>query len=77
MVNLKHLQNQFPNPGKVDWIGLRPDRNTPMIEPAQAIATVGKAGRGLTYRGYRINDLAEYARFEEVAYLLLYGKLPT
>lgn len=42
-----------------------------------AIATVGKAGAGLTYRGYDINDLAEHATFEEVAYLLLYGKLPT
>ncbi len=41
-----------------------------------AIATVGKEGRGLTYRGYSINDLAELARFEEVAYLLLYGRLP-
>lgn len=41
-----------------------------------AIATVGKAGRGLTYRGYDIETLAEKARFEEVAYLLLYGKLP-
>lgn len=41
-----------------------------------AIATVGKEGRGLTYRGYKIEDLAEHARFEEVAYLLLYGKLP-
>src|SRR6266404_5658759 len=31
---------------------------------------------GLTYRGYSINDLAEKATFEEVAYLLLYGHLP-
>ncbi len=42
-----------------------------------AIATVGKAGSGLTYRGYPIETLAEHARFEEVAYLLLYDKLPT
>lgn len=42
-----------------------------------SIATVGKEGRGLTYRGYRIEDLAAHARFEEVAYLLLYDKLPT
>lgn len=41
------------------------------------IASVGKEGRGLSYRGYKIEDLAEHARFEEVAYLLLYGKLPT
>lgn len=31
----------------------------------------------LTYRGYDINDLAENSTYEETAYLLLYGKLPT
>ena len=41
-----------------------------------AISTVGKAGAGLTYRGYSIQDLAARATFEEVAYLLIYGKLP-
>ena len=40
------------------------------------IATVGKEGRGLTYRGYSIEDLAEHSTFEEVAYLLLKGQLP-
>jgi 2-methylcitrate synthase len=42
-----------------------------------AISSVGKKGVGLNYRGYSIYDLAEYAEFEEVAYLLIYGKLPT
>ncbi len=41
-----------------------------------AICTVGKQGRGLSYRGYAIEDLAASACFEEVAYLLLYGELP-
>lgn len=41
-----------------------------------AIATVGKEGSGLNYRGYSIYDLAEGSTFEEVAYLLLYGELP-
>jgi 2-methylcitrate synthase len=41
-----------------------------------ALCTVGKEGAGLTYRGYDIYDLADNASFEEVAYLLLYGKLP-
>lgn len=31
---------------------------------------------GLTYRGYHVEDLAENAAFEEVAYLLLKGTLP-
>lgn len=42
-----------------------------------AIATVGQAGKGLNYRGYSIDDLAAHASFEEVAYLLHYGQLPT
>lgn len=42
-----------------------------------AICTVGKEGIGLTYRGYDIHDLAEHSTFEEVAYLLIYGDLPT
>ena len=41
-----------------------------------ALCTVGKSGAGLTYRGYDIKELADKAQFEEVAYLLLYGKLP-
>src|SRR5205814_4756272 len=32
---------------------------------------------GLRYRGYPVTELAEHATFEEVAYLLLYGELPT
>jgi len=42
-----------------------------------AIATVGKEGKGLNYRGYSIYDLAENATFEEVAFLLLHGHLPS
>ena len=41
-----------------------------------AICTVGKEGVGLTYRGYTIEDLAQNASFEEVAYLLIHGVLP-
>lgn len=41
-----------------------------------SISTVGKQGRGLSYRGYAIEDLAAHAGFEEVAFLLLYGELP-
>jgi 2-methylcitrate synthase len=42
-----------------------------------AISTVGKEGVGLTYRGYSIDELSERTSFEEVAYLLLEGELPT
>lgn len=43
---------------------------------ATALCTVGKEGAGLTYRGYDIADLVEHSNFEEVAYLLLHGKMP-
>ena len=36
----------------------------------------GRAGE-LRYRGYSIHELAEYSTFEETAYLLIYGELPT
>ncbi|KZN29732.1 bifunctional 2-methylcitrate synthase/citrate synthase [Pseudoalteromonas luteoviolacea] len=42
-----------------------------------ALSTVGKSGSGLTYRGYDVKDLAQNCQFEEVAYLILKGKLPT
>lgn len=40
------------------------------------ICTVGKSGKGLSYRGYNIEELAQYASFEEVAHLLIHGHLP-
>ncbi|MCH7501938.1 MAG: 2-methylcitrate synthase [Proteobacteria bacterium] len=43
---------------------------------ATRICTVGKEGAGLTYYGYDIYDLTDNACFEEVAYLLVRGKLP-
>ena len=48
-----------------------------VVAGESAIATVGVAGKGLNYRGYSIDDLAAHAAFEEVAYLLHYGQLPT
>ncbi len=48
-----------------------------VIAGSTAISTVGKQGVGLTYRGYSIEDLADHSTFEEVAYLLIYGQLPT
>lgn len=46
-----------------------------MVAGESAISTVG-IGLGLNYRGYDIRDLAKDCIFEEVAYLLLFGKLP-
>lgn len=42
-----------------------------------ALCTVGRNGNELHYRGYNILDLAESCEFEEIAYLLVHGKLPT
>jgi len=41
-----------------------------------AICTVGRSGNDLHYRGYDILDIAETCEFEEIAYLLVHGKLP-
>jgi len=42
-----------------------------------AICTVGHTGNDLHYRGYDILELAKHATFEEVAFLLIHGELPT
>ncbi len=41
-----------------------------------ALCTVGRSGNDLHYRGYDILDIADECEFEEVAYLLVHGKLP-
>jgi 2-methylcitrate synthase len=41
-----------------------------------ALCTVGRTGNDLHYRGYDILDLADAAEFEEIAHLLVHGKLP-
>ncbi|MCC8406027.1 2-methylcitrate synthase, partial [Paraburkholderia sp. MMS20-SJTN17] len=42
-----------------------------------ALCTVGKTGNDLHYRGYDILDIASACEFEEIAHLLVHGKLPT
>lgn len=41
-----------------------------------ALCSVGRSGNDLHYRGYDILDLARHCEFEEVAHLLIHGKLP-
>ena len=41
-----------------------------------ALCTVGRTGNDLHYRGYDILDIATRCQFEEIAYLLVHGKLP-
>ena len=42
-----------------------------------ALCTVGRSGNDLHYRGYDILDVATTCEFEEIAHLLVHGKLPT
>lgn len=46
------------------------------VAGSTALCTVGRSGNDLHYRGYDILDLAVHCQFEEVAYLLVHGKLP-
>ncbi|MGH8855160.1 MAG: citrate/2-methylcitrate synthase, partial [Telluria sp.] len=66
-----------------------PSTDTPMFKPKKSVAlsgvtagntalcSVGKTGNDLHYRGYDILDVATASEFEEIAYLLVHGKLPT
>jgi 2-methylcitrate synthase len=42
-----------------------------------ALCSVGRTGNDLHYRGYDILDFAEASEFEEIAYLLVHGSLPS
>jgi len=46
---LAKLTSQFPRAGKVEWIGLRPKRDVPMLEVREADAVAGKGLRGDRY----------------------------
>src|SRR4051812_34857642 len=54
------------------------DSYSPGLEGVVAGETaISTVETGLTYRGYTIEDLGEHSTYEEVAYLILYGELPT
>ena len=42
-----------------------------------ALCSVGRTGNDLHYRGYDILEIAHTSEFEEIAFLLIHGKLPT
>jgi 2-methylcitrate synthase len=48
-----------------------------VIAGNSAVCTVGRTGNDLHYRGYDIVELAKKSTFEEIAYLLIHGDLPT
>ncbi|HUI46987.1 MAG TPA: 2-methylcitrate synthase [Nitrospirota bacterium] len=48
-----------------------------VIAGNSSVCTVGRTGNDLHYRGYDIIELAKKSTFEETAYLLVHGDLPT
>ncbi len=59
--------------------GFKPKKSVALSGTAAgntALCTVGRTGNDLSYRGYDILDLAVTSEFEEIAYLLVHGKLP-
>ncbi|MCW4454957.1 2-methylcitrate synthase [Flavobacterium sp. MXW15] len=60
--------------------GFKPKKSVALSGTAAgntALCTVGRSGNDLHYRGYDILDLANTSEFEEIAHLLVHGKLPT
>ena len=59
--------------------GFKPKKSVALSGTAAgntALCTVGRSGNDLHYRGYDILDLANTSEFEEIAHLLVHGKLP-
>ena len=65
-----------------------PDAPAPTFKPKKSVAlsgvtagntalcTVGRSGNDLHYRGYDVLDFADSSEFDEIAHLLIHGKLP-
>ncbi|RAR79700.1 2-methylcitrate synthase [Paracidovorax anthurii] len=67
-------------PAEAPAAGFRPKKSVALSGVAAgntALCTVGRTGNDLHYRGYDILDIAEVCEFEEIAHLLVHGKLPT
>ncbi|MFN7135941.1 MAG: citrate/2-methylcitrate synthase, partial [Thermomonas sp.] len=59
--------------------GFKPKKSVALSGTAAgntALCTVGRSGNDLHYRGYDILDFATTSEFEEIAHLLVHGKLP-
>ncbi len=60
-------------------VGNRPKKSVALsgvVAGNTALCTVGRTGNDLHYRGYDILEIAESCEFEEIAFLLVHGKLP-
>ena len=66
-------------PATIPEVAFKPKKSVALSgTPAgnTALCTVGRNGSDLHYRGYNITNLATHCDYEEVAYLLIHGKLP-
>ncbi len=60
-------------------LGNRPKKSVALsgvVAGNTALCTVGRSGNDLHYRGYDILEIADACEFEEIAHLLIHGKLP-
>ncbi len=72
------MSSSTPTP-KTPAVGFKPKKSVALSGvPAgnTALCTVGRSGNDLHYRGYDILEFADRSEFEEIAYLLIHGKLP-
>jgi 2-methylcitrate synthase len=70
----------MPNPAGPPGEGAKPKKSVALsgvVAGNTALCSVGRSGNDLHYRGYDILELAQTCEFEEIAYLLIHGKLPT
>ena len=66
--------------GEESTTGFKPKKSVALSGVAAGtttLCTVGRSGNDLHYRGYDILDIADQCEFEEIAYLLIHGKLPS
>jgi 2-methylcitrate synthase len=80
-VSLQSLPHplEFPMAATSATVGFKPKKSVALSGTTAgntALCTVGRTGNDLHYRGYDILDIAETCEFEEIAYLLVHGKLP-
>ena len=72
-------QDVKPDAKPEEKAGFKPKKSVALsgvIAGNTALCTVGRSGNDLHYRGYDILDIAHTSEFEEIAHLLVHGKLP-
>jgi 2-methylcitrate synthase len=79
-MNTASNKTSTPAPNREDKADFKPKKSVALsgvVAGNTALCSVGRSGNDLHYRGYDIRDIAGACEFEEVAHLLVHGKLPT